>query len=95
MPARLTASVCLALTRAVRAVDFTGRGENQERATIKVYVWIFFELLLGFDNRSLPSARVRNFIERLLDDLLHPVLVYVHLRLLLFCDVQLMNQIIL
>jgi hypothetical protein len=73
-----------ALARSVRGIDFAGGREDQERTAIEVHVRVLFNLLHGFDNRRLPSARTCNLVKGFLRHLSHPVLIYTyHLRYVL------------
>ena len=77
MPARLIVHVSLALARAVGAVDFARRREDQKRVAVVVQVGIVFNLASRFGNRHLPAQGTR-LVERLLDNLAHRLLVEVH-----------------
>lgn len=82
----------LALACTVRGIDFVRRRENQKRLAIKVHVEILFDLLLGFSNCDLPTARAGNLIEGFLNHRLHSVLFDVqHVCFLSLADFQLMR----
>lgn len=79
MPAGLMVAVCLALAGSVCLINLIRGTENQQRVTIPVQERVALKLLLGFSNRHFPPAITRRLVKSVLNHLLHPVLVNVHL----------------